>query len=74
MSDVRDICGLSRVERYNLDAEMATLVRGIEKKDGLLTGYLHARWPPKTSVCAPAWASVRNLHGGIMGSPTRSTK
>ena len=35
-STVRDICGLALTERDNLDAEMATMVRGIEKKYGFM--------------------------------------
>ena len=29
---VRDICGIDLKERHNLDAEMAAMVEGIEKK------------------------------------------
>ena len=39
-STVRDICGLALTERDNLDAEMATMVRGIEKKYGFMPNFV----------------------------------
>lgn len=40
VSTVRDICGLALRERDNLDAEMAAMVRGIEKKYGFMPNFV----------------------------------
>ena len=37
---VRDICGIDLEERHNLDAEMAAMVEGIEKKYGFLPNFV----------------------------------
>lgn len=37
---LREICGLDLAERNNLDEEMATMVRGIEKKYGFTPNFL----------------------------------
>ena len=37
---LRDICGLDLVEKNDLDEEMATMVRGIEKKYGFMPNFI----------------------------------
>jgi len=40
MGNLRSICGLDLAERDNLDAEMAALVKGIEKKYGFMPHFV----------------------------------
>ncbi len=37
---LREICGLDLVEKHDLDAEMETLVRGVEKKYGFMPNFV----------------------------------